>query len=222
MTRGVIFDLDGVISDTQDMHSEVESNFLRSLNIHIHPNEISARFAGVGDKQMFATVFAEHGVHHSIDEMSKEKWARMSQMINEHGIKAVNHSIALIERLYASGFTLAIASGSPNAFIDQVVDALSIRKYFKSMVSADEVKHGKPSPDVFLEAAKRADIDTKQSLIVEDGVSGMRAAATAGIPCIGLVQNKDKEYPATVVVTSLADVSIDLIEQLIANKSFVN
>ncbi len=70
----VLFDLDGVISDTQDMHAQVESEFLRGLNIHIHADEITARFAGTGDKEMFATLFAEHGVDHPIEGISKQKW----------------------------------------------------------------------------------------------------------------------------------------------------
>jgi len=212
--RGVIFDLDGVISDTQNLHSQVESEFLRSLNIHIHPDEITARFAGVGDKEMFTTVFAEHGVSHPIEQMSKEKWTRMSQLIDKVGIKAVPYALELIETLHNNNFVLAIASGSPRTFINQVVEALSVKKYFSAFVSAEEVPHGKPAPDVFLEAAKQAKISLTQCVIIEDGISGMQAAAKANIPCIGLVQDTSKNYPATLVVMSLKDVTIELILQL--------
>lgn len=210
-SRGVIFDMDGVISDTQDMHSEVESKFLRGLNIHVQPEDISARFAGYGDKQMFATLFAEHGVDHCIEEMSKQKWVMMLEKVKECGIKPVPYVLDLIESLHANNFVLAIASGSPKSFIEQVLDELQIGKYFSTYVSADEVPRGKPAPDVFLEAARRASIDTKQCLIIEDGRSGMEAAATAGIPCIGLVKDITKDYPTSLLVTSFEEVTVEKI-----------
>ena len=216
--RGVIFDMDGVISDTQNMHSEVESQFLRSLNIHIHPDEITARFAGVGDKQMLTTLFAEHGVSHPLEQIRKEKWHKIAEMVEEKGIQAVPHAVELIKLLYDNGFLLAVASGSPKTFIDQVIEALSLKQYFAAFVSADDVRHGKPAPDVFLEAAKQAAIDLNECVIIEDGLSGMQAAASAKIPCIGLVADKDRSYPATVLVTSLKEVTIELVMQLQTNK----
>jgi len=216
--KGVLFDLDGVISDTQDMHAEVESEYLRELNIHIDPQALSARFAGFGDKQMFNTLFAEHGLRHPIDEISKEKWARMTVKVEQCGIRAIPHAIELIDSLYKSGFVLAIASGSPVKFIEQVMEALSLQKYFAAYVSADEVAHGKPAPDVFLEAAKRANIDLNQCLIIEDGISGMQAAATAEIPCIALVKDKNKKYPTDILVSSLQEVNVEKILQWQNNK----
>lgn len=212
--RGVIFDMDGVISDTQDMHSQVESKFLSGLNIHIHPDEITARFAGVGDKAMFSTIFAEHGINHSIEDIRKEKWDMMLKMVEQHGIKQVPYATELIRLLYEKGFVLSVASGSPKSFIEQVIDALSLRKYFSAFVSAEEVPRGKPAPDVFLEAAKRSGINPNRCVIIEDGLSGMQAALQADIPCIALVQDRSKTYPAQVLVTSLKDITVDLILQL--------
>ncbi len=212
--RGVIFDMDGVISDTQNMHSAVESKFLSGLNIHIHPDEITARFAGVGDEQMFSTVFAEHGVNHPVEGIRKEKWAMMLQKVEEEGIKQVPFATELIELLYEQGFVLSVASGSPKGFINQVIDALSLRKYFTAFVSAEEVAHGKPAPDVFLEAAKRSGVNPNRCIIIEDGISGMQAAAKANIPCIGLVEDMSKTYPTKFLVTSLKQITVDLVLQL--------
>jgi HAD superfamily hydrolase (TIGR01509 family) len=213
-TRGVIFDMDGVISDTQNLHSLAESEFLSSLGIQIHPDEITARFAGVGDHKMFTTIFAEHKISHPIEKIVQQKWNRMADLVNEVGIKAVPYVIDLIEQLYGNGFRLAIASGSPRSFINNVVEKLALQKYFSATVSSEEVPHGKPAPDVFLEAARRAHISTTECVIIEDGISGMQAAARANIPCIGLVTNADKDYPATLVVQSLKDVTIEMVLHL--------
>jgi HAD superfamily hydrolase (TIGR01509 family) len=188
---------------------------LRGLNIHIHPDEISARFAGVGDKEMFTTVFAEHGINHSIEGISDEKWKMMSLMVEKHGIKAIPYVLELIDSLYKSNFVLAIASGSPKTFIEQVMQTLALQKYFTAYVSAEEVARGKPAPDVFLEAAKRACIDVNRCLIIEDGLSGMQAAASANIPCIGLVKDKSKNYPAAMLVHSLQEITLDMVLAMI-------
>jgi HAD superfamily hydrolase (TIGR01509 family) len=212
--RGVIFDLDGVISDTQDMHSHVESEFLRSLGIEIHPDNITARFAGVGDKEMFSTIFAEYGVDHPIEEISVQKWKMMEDQVQKHGIKPISHVVDLIESLYNSNFILAIASGSPRNFINQVMGALSLRKFFAVSVSSDEVERGKPAPDVFLEAARQANMDLSKCTIIEDGLSGMQAAAAAKISCVGLVKDKTKIYPADLLITSFNQLTVDMICQL--------
>jgi HAD superfamily hydrolase (TIGR01509 family) len=207
--KGVLFDLDGVISDTQDLHAEVESEYLREFNIHIQPDALSARFAGFGDKQMFKTLFAEHGMKHPIEEISQQKWKRMTAKIEEQGIKPVPYVLDLIKSLHENDFVLAIASGSPVLFIEQVMEALSLQKYFAAYVSVEEVAYGKPAPDVFLEAAKRANIDINQCIIIEDGISGMQAAATAGIPCLGLIKDESRKYPTDWLVTSFKEVSTE-------------
>ncbi len=95
----------------------------------------------------------------------------MSLKVEEQGIKPIPYALELIQSLYNSDFILAIASGSPRHFIEHVMQALSLEKYFAAYVSADEVEYGKPAPDVFLEAASRAHIDTSKCLIIEDARS---------------------------------------------------
>ena len=210
-TSGIIFDMDGVISDTQDLHAEIESSVLKRFGINLSPDEITARFAGVGDKVMFSTLFSEHGVKiASFDDLVTEKWGLMAQAVASHGVKPIAYSLELIELLSQYGFVLSVASGSPRAFIAQVIETFSLQKYFVCCVSGEEVRHGKPAPDIFLEAAKLMGLDYDRCAVIEDGLSGMQAAARAGMGCIGLVKDLDKKYPASVLVTSLREVTPEL------------
>jgi HAD superfamily hydrolase (TIGR01509 family) len=217
---GVIFDLDGVISDTQDLHADIESLILGRFGINLSSNEISGRFAGVGDRQMFATLFADyHITERSVDEVVIEKWRLMSDSIARQNIKPVPFALDLIDLLSRHGFVLSIASGSPRHFIAQVMKSFSIEKYFLCSVSSEEVPHGKPHPDIFLEAAKRMLISPANCVVIEDGISGMQGAISAEMKCIGLVKDSQKLYPAHTVLTSLDQVTLELISSLVRNSA---
>ncbi len=214
MIKAVIFDMDGVVSDTQGFHGEIESMLLKEYGIEMAPREISNTYAGVTDEKMFAEIFDKHGVAvGSIPALLKKKWEFMRQ-VSKGKLTAIPHAIALIHELHANGFRLAIASASTKAFIDEVVDELAIRKYFDAIVSTYDVEHGKPAPDIFLFAAKKLGVMPEEAIVIEDGRSGMIGAAAAHMHSIGLVEDTSKDYPATKLVSSLKDVNIELIQSL--------
>lgn len=210
----VIFDMDGVVSDTQKFHAESESLLLKEFGVDMPPAEITKKYAGVTDEKMFAEIFEQHGVKvDSVDDVVFRKWNLMGEVATGR-ITAIPHAINLIKALKKSGFRLAIASASTKAFIDEVVEALALNEYFDKLVSAQEVAHGKPAPDVFLLAAKRLGVEPEKAVVIEDGRSGMVAAKAANMKCIGLVDDHEAAYPATILITSLDKVTVDLIHSL--------
>jgi len=213
--NAVIFDMDGVVSDTQKFHAEVESLILRQHGIEMSPEAITKRYSGVADDVMFMEIFEEHAVnsHPPIDEIVVDKWNKMATVAKGR-ITAIPHVVDLIRILKKEGFRLAIASASTTIFIQEVLDELDLNEFFDTTVSAQEVKHGKPAPDIFLLAAERLGVEPEACIVIEDGRSGMIGAKAAGIPCIGLVEDTSEEYPATVVVRSLDQITPDLIHSL--------
>lgn len=213
--NAVIFDMDGVVSDTQKFHAEVESLILRQYGIEMSPEAITKRYSGVADDVMFMEIFEEYGVnnHPPIDEVVMDKWNKMAT-IAKGRITAIPHAVDLIRILKKEGFRLAIASASTTVFIREVLDELNLNEFFDATVSAQEVKHGKPAPDIFLLAAERLGTEPEACIVIEDGRSGMIGAKAAGISCIGLVEDVSEEYPATAVVRSLDQITIDLIHNL--------
>lgn len=215
MKKAVIFDMDGVVSDTQKFHAVVESKILAKYGIFMEPEEITAKYAGVSDKNQFEEIFKKNNIKgENIDKIIFQKWNLMKK-IAAGNITAIPYAIELIELLNQKGFKLAIVSASTLAFISYIIDQLKINKYFSVIVSAQEVKNGKPSPDIFLLAAKRLKIDPKNCVVIEDGKSGMIGAKRAGMKSVGFVKDLKDKWPADIVVNALRDLSPQVIEKLL-------
>lgn len=209
MKNAVIFDMDGVISDTQKLHAKVEVEILKRFGIYMATEEISKKYAGVSDDVMFAEIFRKHKVKlKDISAVISEKW-KVMEKLPQRKIKAIPHSIGLVNSFKRNGFKLAIASASTTKFIIYVLKSLNILDKFDVIVSASEVKLGKPAPDIFLLVAKRLSVKTSDVIVIEDGRSGMIGARLAGMKCIGLVEDLKEDYPATRLVTTLSQISIE-------------
>ncbi|MBI5467250.1 MAG: HAD family phosphatase [Candidatus Kerfeldbacteria bacterium] len=213
----VIFDMDGVIADTQRLHAQAEHALLRQRGIHLTPEEITHRFSGVSGHEMFSTIFQEHNHSGSVDEIVTEKRAVMmghaaSDIVPISGVQA------LIKRLKDAGLTLAVASASGPDFIEKVLESVQVRQHFDALASSREVARGKPAPDVFLLAAKKVGVVASACMVIEDGISGMQGARAAGMACIALVEphrlQSNTNYPADVVVERHDQITLELIQSL--------
>lgn len=205
--QAVIFDLDGVISDTQCIHAAVEEEILKEYGINIPADELTRRFAGVTQKEMFGVIFSEHGRNNiDIENAVLKKRERMMQAVKGN-VKEVPGTRDFIEFLFKNKFPLAVASASRLVFIEMVLSELGLSDKFSAIASAQEVERGKPDPAVFLLAAERLSVSPKKCLVIEDGLSGMIAARAAGMKCVALAREETYvEYPADLVVKNLVQV----------------
>lgn len=208
--KAVIFDMDGVISDTQVIHAKTESELLKNYGIEMYPDEITRRYAGVADEKMFQEIFANaHQKMPALTQLVERKWRIMDELVRGN-VKEIRGTREFIGSLQSYGLPLAVGSASRIAFIELVLKELDLRQRFDVITSAEEVEKGKPEPDLFLLAAKRLSIAPASCLVIEDGISGMIAARRAGMQCIGLVENqKEQNYPADLFVTDLRNLPID-------------
>jgi len=132
----------------------------------------------------------------------------------KNNILPIRGTKELITNLNKSKFKLAIASYSPLEFIELVVHTLGLKDVFDSITSTDEVKRGKPGPDVFILAAKRISCKPEECIVIEDSLNGIIAAKKAGMKCIGFVADKGKNYPADLLVTDIRNISIEKIRNM--------
>ena len=214
--KTIIFDMDGVISDTQKVHAEMESKILKTYEIDISPDEITRIYAGTSDSEFFPKVFSDFKkeVPQDVDSVNEKKLEAIARALrgNVVPIPGVKN---LINILKIEGFPLGVASGSGPELINLILSELGIRDEFDEITSSEEVERGKPDPAVFLLAAKKLNSKPNECLVIEDGVNGMIAAKNAGMKCIGLVPEKDADvYPADLLVQSLGEISIETIRQL--------
>jgi HAD superfamily hydrolase (TIGR01509 family) len=212
----VIFDMDGVISDTQRWHAQIESKLLDELGVKISPEKITATYAGIEDRRWIDEILQEKNLKISLDNIIKKKWRLESEMIEKEGVTEIEGSIDLIKELARSEFSLAVASSSPIHFIKAILNNLNISSFFSVICSADEVLHGKPAPEIFLLAAARLNVEPRYSVVIEDGRSGILGAQKAGMKTIGLVPNKNKsDFPANILIESMKEISPESIKALL-------
>ncbi len=208
--RAVIFDMDGVLSDTQTIHAQMESGLLREHGIEMSPDDITREFGGVSDEEMFPRIFGRYGKRiANIDDFIERKWKSIMELAQGR-VRATPGALALVETLKARRLPLGVASSSRRPFIELVLGELDIRESFAAIVSADEVERSKPDPAIYLAAARRLGTAPQTCLVIEDSINGMLAAKRAGMLCIGLVpQDSQKEnYPADLLISDLRQMPI--------------
>jgi mannitol-1-/sugar-/sorbitol-6-/2-deoxyglucose-6-phosphatase len=183
--EAVVFDMDGVLLDSEPIWRAVEREVFGELGIHVTDDDLretmGVRIADVVD-----------GWHrrHPWSEPSREEIAhtvveRVARTIEETG--SLHPGVrAAIERLERSGVRLALASSSPMRLIEAVLRMGDLETVFEVVVTAEDDERGKPDPDVYLRAARALGIPPERCLAIEDSINGVRAAKAAGMVCVAV------------------------------------
>jgi HAD superfamily hydrolase (TIGR01509 family) len=209
MKKAVIFDMDGVISDTQKFHAQVWSKVMGKYGINISPEDATFKYAGQTTREIFKLLLEQAGLAEFLDKAVEEKEI-MIQEPQYQLIAPIKGSVSLIKKLFKDGRDIALATGSERSRAERVLDQLKLRGYFKAIVTSDDVSRTKPDPEVYLKAAHKLGRDTAECVVVEDAPNGMLAGRLAGMSVIGLVlENLDRtKYPADHFVSSLDELTL--------------
>lgn len=209
----VLWDMDGVLVDTEDFHYHSWCFALKEAGIPFDRETFRTTF-GMNNAGVLETLLGRLPETVLLEKISdcKEKWFR--SMI--HGQATALPGVRLwLERLSRKGVRQAIASSAPMENIDLLVNELELRPYFSTLVSAFRLP-GKPDPSVFLEAARRIGAPPGRCVVVEDAIAGVEAARRAGMRCIAVTNTNPGEVlsDADIVVDSLAELPLDAFELL--------
>ncbi|MDD5147653.1 MAG: HAD family phosphatase [Candidatus Daviesbacteria bacterium] len=215
MIKAVIFDMDGVISDTLPIHGEAESKLLLRYGIQMTPQQIIQEFNGVPDRISFKIIFKRFNRKLNLQEVEDGKW-ELFQELAKNGIKSIPNSLKFIDILLENKFVLGLASSAPSRIINLVLETLEIKKKFKEVVCTEEVEHGKPAPDIFLLAAKKLEIDPQDCIVIEDAPRGIQAAKAAGMKCIAITTThpRGELIGADKIIDSFDEINITEIQNL--------
>lgn len=198
MTRGatafqaVIFDLDGVLVDSEPLLFEAERVALAAYGAELTP-AIKEPFIGLGGRDVLAALARRFDLDVDLAELGARKMAAYLDLVSR--VAGFAPTAALVRGLQADGVPLAIASGSTPGAIDAALGAIGLRDAFEVRVSTHDVARGKPAPDVFLLAAERLGAEPAACVVVEDAVHGVRAALAAGMRCIAIPSVADPLDP---------------------------
>lgn len=207
MIKAIIFDMDGVLVDSEPLHVTFEKQQFALNNLNISDEE-HHRYMGVASDVMWQDISATHTLTKPVDEIiheSRELCIRYFSALPE--IPVMPGLIDLLEELSLNNIPMAVASSSLPEVIDLILEKTGLKKYFRVIVSSQEAGKSKPEPDVFLLAAKKLEISPKDCLVIEDSANGINAAHAAGMSCIayqGPGANPASQKEADAVVKSYA------------------
>ncbi|MNO50177.1 2-deoxyglucose-6-phosphate phosphatase [compost metagenome] len=211
MLKAFIFDMDGVIIDSEPLHYEVDIETMNYFG-HVIVGEQLDKYVGMTNPEMWKLIREEFQVIQSVEEIIEYQLARKISSLRSLAIEPIEGIRELILNIKSRNWLVGIASSSPRVFIEEVVSKFGIAEYFDCIVSGEEVPHGKPAPDVYLEAALQLGVEPQECLVLEDSRNGIVAAKAAGMGCIGYVNlnsgNQDLSQ-ADSIVKKIADINLE-------------
>lgn len=215
--KAIIFDFDGVVFDSEHLHQLAQVRVLENAGVAGLTESSLDDYTGVADKEIFRRVLTKHD--HPFDDA-------LINEISHHKVKAYQDIIAETDSLHdemgiknfldfvIQHFSqLAICSNSSSGEVAAVLDRLeegALKQHFKTIVTIDRVKVGKPEPDCYLLAASELGVDPKDCLVIEDSATGATAAKSAGMTVVGLSASKDSD---TLHMADFVAENYDVIEK---------
>jgi HAD superfamily hydrolase (TIGR01509 family) len=203
--QAVIFDMDGVIVDSEPRHERAFFEVVRELGYE----SLGLKFAdyiGRSDKELWIDFVAKHRPAQSLEELLAMKRKRVIEIIRREQ-PLFDGLLPLVQKL-AECYRLALASGSERAVIEEVLNLEALHRYFPVVVSGSEVSRGKPAPDIFLRTAELLGVLPKDCCVVEDSKPGIAAALAAGMQVIAITNTHPAEElrHATHVVSAYSEI----------------
>lgn len=211
--KAFIFDMDGVIIDSEPIHARAKMATLREYGITLSKEEIgidryvgrSAKSFWLDMKQRFPEVFTEDW--QVMAGKKNEKY--MAILNNDTSIRAIAGLPELLAKLKQKGYTIGLGSSSVRPMVKNVLTRFGIIDYFAALTTGDEVENAKPDPAIYLLAAQKLGMKPTDCTVIEDAASGVKAAKAAGMRCIAVRNPHSGKQDL-----SLADQIIDKYEEI--------
>ncbi len=210
MIKAVIFDMDGVLADTQPLHFEVDLLTLKKLGIDA-TLEIVEKYAGMTNHDRWTKYKKDFFIRNPIDEIVFYHTEILKNLMNECDLDAIDGIPQLIQKIKSEKLKVAVASSSSYDFIYRLLEKIQLKNCFDEIVSGEDMKRGKPFPDIFIKTSEALEVAPEECIVIEDSGNGVLAAKAANMKCIAFVNKNSGNQdltPADIIVTSFFDVEI--------------
>jgi HAD superfamily hydrolase (TIGR01509 family) len=212
LTAAVVFDLDGVLIDSEQVWDDVREQLARELGGRWHDGA-QRDMMGMSSPEWSRYMHDRIGLRESPEQINRIVVERMLDRY-EDGPPWLPGALDAVWRV-AGAFVLGLASSSNRELIDVVLEAGGIADLFKATVSSEEVAAGKPAPDVYVEVARRLGLEPAECTAVEDSHNGIRSAKAAGLRCVAIPNARfppgDAVADADIVLGSLAELTVAVL-----------
>ncbi|NGZ75120.1 HAD family hydrolase [Saccharibacillus alkalitolerans] len=208
MIEAFIFDMDGVIIDSEPMHFEVDRRIMADYGYPVTQEKLE-EYVGMTTPELWTAIRAEFGMSQTVEEIVAYQMGHKIEALRAADMEPIDGIRELLAELKRAGIPCAVASSSPPAFIEAVLEKFGLRGEFAAVASGEEVPRGKPAPDVFLRAAELLGANPERCVVLEDSKHGIDAAKAAGMSCIGFVNPNSGRQDLT-----RADLIVDDIRKI--------
>lgn len=199
--KAIIFDLDGLLVDSEPVNFEADRELLAQFGVLYTP-EIHQNILGKTILDGLLFYKERFNLPFSIDELTARRKAAQLNLLPE--IKLMPDALGVVGKVKALGLKLAVATSGGHSYAEEVLQNLGIRDFFETVVTADDIKKGKPDPEIFLVAAQRLGVSPSECVVLEDALVGVEGALAAGMKAIAVPTSyaKNVKYPQEASVKS--------------------
>lgn len=184
MNQLVIFDLDGVLLDSEKIYMDMNQKFFGELGAPISLEEHQT-FVGISATQMWTLIKERFNLSQTVEELKELEKELKYKTLDEMELTPSAGVVEFLDRLKSDGYLLTIASSGLQKNIELILRKLKLRSYFEFIVSGEEVIKGKPEPDIFLKVSDHFKRKPNNCIVFEDSTNGVKAAKSAGMVCFG-------------------------------------
>jgi beta-phosphoglucomutase len=217
MINCVIFDMDGVVVNTEPLSHTANTAMYKSLGIDV-PDEVYATFMGNSDKNIIQKLKGLYDIKLTHEELLEEKYKYFFDAFDKSEDLALMPGVKeLIAELHAEGVKLILASSSAKRKIERIFTRFGLHGYFDLIISGEDFEQSKPNPAIFNEAVAKSGFPKEECVVIEDSTNGIKAAKAAGIYCIayksgeGLPQDTSE---ADMVINDFSQLNYQKLQQL--------
>lgn len=214
--KAVLFDMDGVIVDTEPLHKKAYHLMFEKVAITVS-SELYNSYTGQSTIQICEDLVDRFNLSLAPTELVAYKRAFFKELFfsENNDLQLIPGVFELIKNYYDNGVTLVLASSASMFTINSVFDRFDLNPYFKGKISGADLKASKPHPEIFIRAAEIAEENREHCLVIEDSTNGIRAAYDAGIYCVGYksTHSKEQNYElAQKVISDFNEITFDRIK----------
>ena len=216
--EAVLFDMDGVIIDSEPLWSKAEQQLLARRNLRYSP-QLKTVMMGLDSSEAVGFLIKHYDLKESVGDVVEERNQLIAGLFREL-LRPMPHALQLVRSVHAAEIKTGLASSSPKELVDLALGRLNITGLFDLILSGDQVARGKPAPDIYLTAARKLGVSHESCLVIEDAPHGVAAAKAAGMCCLAISTSASEPELAAAdrVVGDFDQVDLALLQDLVQHR----